>query len=237
MKGKARNPKRKDPGRNVRAGKMLWTKLQRKRLGGLKFTRQHVLGAYTVDFYCPDRGLAIELEGKMHITSQAEDALRAKRISQLGVKTISFRNAQVLHTLDLVLKSIAKHCGFKDFEDVEAKRKAHFSTFPQRQQSQGLKTLIRTDDDDESCGKVEKPLNYKKSKGIGLLKKSGYFSENSENSANRPPCKRQVYASKDVAARMVENLKKLRIMGTIEVCKQCGLIHVQEVREARNAKS
>jgi Protein of unknown function (DUF559) len=37
--------------------------LQRGQLDGLSFRRQHPLGMYTVDFYCPAIRLAIELDG------------------------------------------------------------------------------------------------------------------------------------------------------------------------------
>jgi hypothetical protein len=39
----------------------LWDFLKNKKLAGRKFRRQHSVGNYILDFYCPDEKLAIEL--------------------------------------------------------------------------------------------------------------------------------------------------------------------------------
>jgi very-short-patch-repair endonuclease len=41
----------------------LWRCLQNKQLAGRKFRRQHSVGSYVLDFYCPSEMLAIELDG------------------------------------------------------------------------------------------------------------------------------------------------------------------------------
>src|SRR3546814_8029761 len=43
----------------------LWQVL-RARSAGLKFRRQHPSGDYTLDFYCSDARLAIEIDGEAH---------------------------------------------------------------------------------------------------------------------------------------------------------------------------
>ena len=40
------------------------------------FRRQHPIGPYIVDFACPVRKLAIELEGGQHAEQQRQDAAR-----------------------------------------------------------------------------------------------------------------------------------------------------------------
>ena len=42
------------------AERTLWHRLRGKRLGGLKFRRQHVVGRYILDFYCHECRLAVE---------------------------------------------------------------------------------------------------------------------------------------------------------------------------------
>jgi len=42
----------------------LWYRLRREQLSGLSFRRQHPIGPYVLDFYCPSIGLAIELDGQ-----------------------------------------------------------------------------------------------------------------------------------------------------------------------------
>ena len=46
---------------------VLWTILRKKQAGDLKFRRQNSVGKYIMDFYCPGKKLAIELEGKIHL--------------------------------------------------------------------------------------------------------------------------------------------------------------------------
>jgi len=43
----------------------LWTLLKRAALGR-KFRRQHSVGRYILDFYCPSEKLAVELDGEDH---------------------------------------------------------------------------------------------------------------------------------------------------------------------------
>jgi len=42
----------------------LWKGLKGSKLEGKKFRRQHSIGNYVVDFYCPECKLAIELDGQ-----------------------------------------------------------------------------------------------------------------------------------------------------------------------------
>jgi very-short-patch-repair endonuclease len=44
----------------------LWQSLRKCQLGGYKFRRQHVIGAYIVDFYCPQARMVVEVDGKVH---------------------------------------------------------------------------------------------------------------------------------------------------------------------------
>ena len=48
----------------------LWTCLRHAGLGW-KFRRQHSLGPFIMDFYCPSARLAIELDGAAHDSEQA----------------------------------------------------------------------------------------------------------------------------------------------------------------------
>lgn len=65
----------------------LWTYLQRKQLDGRKFRRQHSIGNYIVDFYCPSERLAIELDGQGHYTpaGQEYDTERTMFLNQFGI--------------------------------------------------------------------------------------------------------------------------------------------------------
>ena len=63
----------------------------------IKVRRQHVLGKYIADFYCPDAKLVIELDGSQHYEKegQAKDKERTDFISQFGIKVIHIANSEV----------------------------------------------------------------------------------------------------------------------------------------------
>jgi very-short-patch-repair endonuclease len=45
---------------------LLWQQLRGGKLNGLQFRRQHPIGPYIVDFYCPAARLVIEVDGRVH---------------------------------------------------------------------------------------------------------------------------------------------------------------------------
>ena len=49
-----------------RAELILWSKIKNKTINGAKFRRQHSIGNYILDFYCPEHLLAIEIDGDSH---------------------------------------------------------------------------------------------------------------------------------------------------------------------------
>lgn len=90
------------------AEKLLWDCLRARRLNGLKFRRQHPLGRYIADFYCAERRLVVELEGKVHdIKDQQEyDKIRRETIEAMGLTVLRFKNEEVLENIERVLAHI-----------------------------------------------------------------------------------------------------------------------------------
>ena len=86
----------------------LWSHLQQRKLGGRKFRRQHSVGPYILDFYCPAEELAIELDGASHDNdaAQAHDERRTDFLSQLGIRVVRFENKDVRKNLEGVLAAI-----------------------------------------------------------------------------------------------------------------------------------
>ena len=86
----------------------LWKCLQNKQLDGRKFRRQHSVGNYIVDFYCPEERIAIELDGDVHFNPVNEqyDTQRDENIESLGIKVVRFSNADVFERIDNVLNEI-----------------------------------------------------------------------------------------------------------------------------------
>jgi very-short-patch-repair endonuclease len=90
------------------AEKLLWSKLRRSNLNGLKFRRQCGIGKYVFDFYCPEFKLAIEVDGDVHgeavqIIKDMEKELYATR---LGVSVLRFSNGEILESMDGILERI-----------------------------------------------------------------------------------------------------------------------------------
>ena len=63
----------------------------------VRFRRQHRIGKYIVDFYCPAVKLAVELDGSQHRTPKGieEDAERTAYLNACGIKVIRFSNYRI----------------------------------------------------------------------------------------------------------------------------------------------
>src|SRR2546423_1072438 len=52
--------------------KALWTILRDRIVMGVRFRRQHPFGPFILDFFCPEKLLAVELDGRTHASDQAK---------------------------------------------------------------------------------------------------------------------------------------------------------------------
>jgi len=86
---------------------LLWREL-RAAPGDLKFPRQHPTGPYSLDFYCSDARLAIEVDGEAHDQGDrpARDAARDAWIARAGIETLRIPAVEVLHDLEAILRAI-----------------------------------------------------------------------------------------------------------------------------------
>ena len=96
---------------------ILWSKIRRKQILDCRFRRQYSVGAYVLDFYCPEMKLAIEIDGDSHCRASAEeyDKLREDEVKQLGIQFLRFQNTDVYKNLNGVLQTI--------YEKIEELRK------------------------------------------------------------------------------------------------------------------
>ncbi|MCF6155451.1 MAG: endonuclease domain-containing protein [Candidatus Brocadia sp.] len=87
---------------------LLWSKLKGKQINGLKFRRQYGINNYTVDFYCPERRLAIEVDGGVHYYEPriVSDGQRQKEIEALGIKVLRYTNNDIVKNIKGVLHDI-----------------------------------------------------------------------------------------------------------------------------------
>jgi very-short-patch-repair endonuclease len=90
------------------AERELWNVLRQSNLGGYKFRRQHSVGRYVVDFYCPLERLAIELDGDSHFTDEAIDYDRERTafLNSLNIRVLRFFNTDVHENIDAVSERI-----------------------------------------------------------------------------------------------------------------------------------
>ncbi|TMD71663.1 MAG: DUF559 domain-containing protein [Chloroflexi bacterium] len=63
----------------------VWSILRARRMAGLKFRRQHVLGMYVADFVCLKAKLVIEIDGDTH--DEEAHLKDAKRIASFASGT------------------------------------------------------------------------------------------------------------------------------------------------------
>ncbi len=96
---------------NTEAEKRIWYYLRAKRMLGLKFKRQVVLGKYIADFVCLEKKLIIEVDGGQHMEQQAYDVKRSLYLESLGYIVLRFWNSEVLEQTQSVLDKIYKVCG------------------------------------------------------------------------------------------------------------------------------
>src|SRR5947209_19275695 len=77
---------------------LLWQALRKGRLASLRFRRQHPMGPYILDFYCPSARLAVEVDGSAHdIADQVQhDARRDEWLVKRGVNILRISAGDVL---------------------------------------------------------------------------------------------------------------------------------------------
>ena len=109
-------PEYKDRRRELRATmtaaeRMIWERVRGSQLG-CRFRRQHSIGDYIVDFYCPTARLVVEIDGSIHESEQQQDhdILRTLYLKSVGHHVLRFTNKEVQTDIDRVLSVIRGQC-------------------------------------------------------------------------------------------------------------------------------
>ena len=82
--------------RNLSLPELLLWRLLKLTRGHLRFRRQHPIGPYVADFYCPKARLVIEIDGGTHDTRQERDMKRDAYFSGLGLRVVRVPAVDVL---------------------------------------------------------------------------------------------------------------------------------------------
>jgi very-short-patch-repair endonuclease len=87
---------------------LLWIQLKGKRLAGFKFRRQHGVGPYILDFYCPEGKLAIEIDGASHDSDEARqrDQRRQAYVEEFGIRFVRFSDTELFENPNKILERI-----------------------------------------------------------------------------------------------------------------------------------
>jgi 5-methyltetrahydrofolate--homocysteine methyltransferase len=94
--------------RSTRAEQLLWAVLRYRRLGGLKFRRQHSVGNFIADFACLDPKVIFELDGEYHRETEQADTARQTFLEAEGFKVLRFVNSDVLENVEGVAVAIGR---------------------------------------------------------------------------------------------------------------------------------
>jgi len=89
----------------------LWSVLK-GRPEDLKFRRQHPFGPYTLDFFCHEAALAVEVDGLAHElgTNPQRDVRRDTYLESEGIRTLRFRALDIRDNLEGVITMIVEEC-------------------------------------------------------------------------------------------------------------------------------
>lgn len=87
------------------AEKLFWAHVTDRQFLNLKFRRQHGVGKYIIDFYCPEKKLAIEIDSDTHAGLE-QDATRTAYLESLGYHVIRYHNRDIMQNVDGVFEDL-----------------------------------------------------------------------------------------------------------------------------------
>jgi very-short-patch-repair endonuclease len=84
--------------------KWMWSFLRNNRLG-CTFRRQYPVGKYTLDFYCPQHKLCIEVDGEQHFETLETDKARDAELTSLGIRVIRVPSLDLFDDKNLAMSA------------------------------------------------------------------------------------------------------------------------------------
>ena len=100
--------------KQTNAEKIFWEAVRNRRFMGLKFYRQYPIFVdvdgretfFIADFFCFEKKLVVEIDGKIHDYQKDYDALRTEIINRKGIDVIRFKNEEIEKNVDAVLRRL-----------------------------------------------------------------------------------------------------------------------------------
>jgi very-short-patch-repair endonuclease len=106
------NPRLKEFARELRtetvsrAEKLLWKAMLSRKQTGERFLRQRPIDQFIVDFFAPEIGLIIEIDGNSHANKGEYDWYREDKLKSLGYELLRFSEGEVINNLDEVHRQL-----------------------------------------------------------------------------------------------------------------------------------
>jgi very-short-patch-repair endonuclease len=88
----------------------LWA-LLRRAPNGIGFRRQHPIGPYVADFYCPAAKLVVEIDGSTHDFTIGRDEARDDYMRGLGLSILRIPAPEVIADAQSVADGLLRLCG------------------------------------------------------------------------------------------------------------------------------
>jgi very-short-patch-repair endonuclease len=91
--------------------KKLWGSIRNRKINNLKFLRQHPfiyqainfkLYYFIADFYCAEKKIIIELDGKIHDEQKEYDENRDMILKEMNLKVVRFKNHELESAIEFV---------------------------------------------------------------------------------------------------------------------------------------
>jgi very-short-patch-repair endonuclease len=98
---------------------VLWAELRRKN-HRFRFRKQHPIGPYVLDFYCPEVLVCVEVDGEQHAERVERDQVRDEWLLRQGILTIRIPSWDVFDDLDSVVEQVIRTCDMRQKEPPPA---------------------------------------------------------------------------------------------------------------------
>ena len=89
-----------------KAEKYLWKVLLSRKQTGERFLRQRPIDNFIVDFFAPELGFIIEIDGSSHLNKGKYDFYRQSKLESLGYVFLRFSEGEVIQNTNLVKERI-----------------------------------------------------------------------------------------------------------------------------------
>ena len=105
------NPRLKSRAKELRKQGILsevlfWNAVKQRKIFGLDFDRQRIIGNYIVDFYIKRLGIAVEIDGISHDEKIEEDMERDNYLTGLGIMVLRYSDIDIKFNLDGVISDL-----------------------------------------------------------------------------------------------------------------------------------